>query len=71
MTLGGAPGTVKGMPRPATNDQADTGASTVPGSDDNVMTAIDGRRLDTPEKVKAFLAELEAERAGEEHDLSA
>lgn len=30
------------------------------------MTATDGRRLDTPQKVKAFLAELEAERAVDE-----
>lgn len=42
--------TVKGMPRPATKDQADAGgqASTAPGSDANVMTTTDGRRLDTP-----------------------
>jgi hypothetical protein len=61
------------MLRPATNDQADTDgqASTAPGRDNNVMTTTNGRRLDTPQKVKAFLAELEAERAGEEHDHGA
>jgi hypothetical protein len=36
-----------------------------PSSDDEVPITLDGRRLDTKEKVLEFLAELEAQRAAE------
>jgi hypothetical protein len=36
-----------------------------PASDDEVPITLDGRRLDTKEKVLQFLAELQAERAAE------
>ena len=34
-----------------------------PPTDDDVSITADGRRLDTPEKVVAFLEEINAERA--------
>ena len=37
-------------------------AGDLPPTDDDVPIARDGRRLDTPEKVIAFLAEINAER---------
>ncbi len=36
-----------------------------PSTDDEVPITIDGRRLDTKEKVLEFLAELNAQRAAE------
>lgn len=33
-----------------------------PATDDDVSITKDGRRLDTPEKLLAFIAELDAER---------
>jgi hypothetical protein len=37
-------------------------AGDLPPTDDDVPITRDGRRLDTPEKVIAFLAEINAER---------
>lgn len=37
-----------------------------PPTDDDVPIALDGRRLGTPEKVLAYLAEINAQRAAEE-----
>ncbi len=39
-----------------------------PSTDDEVPITLDGRRLDTKEKVLKFLAELEAQRAAD-HSL--
>jgi len=38
-----------------------------PPSDDDVPITIDGRRLDTPEKVIAFVEEINARRAASQH----
>ena len=38
-------------------------AGNEPPTDDEVSITADGRRLDTPEKVIAFLEEINAERA--------
>jgi hypothetical protein len=37
-----------------------------PPTDDDVSITIDGRRLDTPEKLIAFLHEINAQREAEE-----
>lgn len=39
---------------------------TEPPTDDDVPVTLDGRRLDRPEKVIAFLAEINARRAADE-----
>jgi hypothetical protein len=36
-----------------------------PPTDDDVSVALDGRRLDTPDKVRAFLVEVAAVREAE------
>jgi hypothetical protein len=38
-----------------------------PPSDDDVPITIDGRRLDTPQKVIAFIEEINARRAASQH----
>jgi len=41
-------------------------AGTEPPTDDDVPITLDGRRLDTPEKVIAFLEEINERRAADE-----
>ena len=41
-----------------------------PPTDDDVSITADGRRLDTPEKVLAFLEEINAERAARAADAA-
>lgn len=53
------------MPREVSLDHVEWSPST----DDEVPITLDGRRLDTKQKVLEFLAELEARRAAE-RDLS-
>ncbi len=43
-------------------------AGTYPPTDYDVSITIDGRRLDTPEKVIAFIEEINAERAAQARD---
>lgn len=43
-------------------------AGSDPPTDDDVSITIDGRRLDTPEKVIAFIEEINAERAAQARD---
>ena len=43
-------------------------AGNEPPTDDEVPITADGRRLDTPEKVIAFLEEINAERAARAAD---
>lgn len=45
-------------------------AGNEPPTDDDVSITADGRRLDTPEKVIAFLVEINAERAARADDAS-
>jgi hypothetical protein len=40
---------------------------TEPPTDDEVPITADGRRLDTPEKVIAFIDEINAKRAADDH----
>ncbi len=47
-------------------DIAELTADMRPPTDDDVPIALDGRRLDTPEKVLAYLEEINAQRAAEE-----
>lgn len=42
-------------------------AGTNPPTDDDVSITVDGVRLDTPEKVIAFIDEINAQRAPEQH----
>jgi hypothetical protein len=42
-------------------------AGNEPPSDDDVPITVDGRRLDTPEKVVAFLEEINARRTASRH----
>ena len=42
-------------------------AGTRPPTDDDVSITADGRRLDTPEKLIAFVDEINAQRAAEQH----
>ena len=41
-------------------------AGTTPPTDDDVSITADGRRLDTPEKLIAFIDEINAQRAAEQ-----
>jgi hypothetical protein len=43
-------------------------AGSDPPTDDDVSITIDGRRLDTPKKVIAFIEEINAERAAQARD---
>ena len=42
-------------------------AGTSPPTDDDVSITLDGVRLDTPEKVIAFIDEINTQRAAEQH----
>jgi hypothetical protein len=57
----GTSGSLPVMARTVTLDHVAWSAST----DDEVPIALDGRRLDTKEKVLAFLAEVNAGRSAE------
>ncbi len=41
-----------------------------PSTSDDVCVTLDGRRLDTPEKVRQFLQELNESRQLLDHDLN-
>ena len=47
-------------------DSARDLAGTEPPTDDDVSITLDGRRLDTPDKVIAFIQEINAQRAIED-----
>ena len=42
-------------------------AGSNPPTDDDVSITLDGVRLDTPEKVIAFIDEINAQRSAEQH----
>lgn len=51
------------QPTRSFDELADLVRHAPPSTPDDVSITMDGRRLDTKEKVLAFLAEIEAERA--------
>jgi hypothetical protein len=53
---------LSGMPREVSLDHVEWSPST----DDEVPITLDGRRLDSKEKILEFLAELQAQRAAED-----